>query len=75
MRVVEQMVKPGAVEQASKQEKGFSDILVHSVVRKQAVGGATSVIPTLVQGEPGEVTVVLTNPYSINIQLDSVELM
>lgn len=75
MRVVEQVVVPRTAENATTAKQGFSDLLVHSVVRGQGAGGAASAIPTLVQGEPGELSILLNNPYSIAIQVDSVELM
>lgn len=72
---MEQIVKADVAEQAAIGKQGFSDLLVHSVVRSQTVGGGGSAIPTVIEGEPGEVTIRLCNPYSVPLQVDSIALL
>lgn len=73
--MVEQILKAEAADQIARDSQGFSDILVHSVVRRQAVGGSSGTRPTLIEGEPGEVVVYLVNPYAVPLQIDSIELL
>lgn len=75
MRVTEQTVRSGVSGDAVKQKVGFSDLVVHSVTRGQGGAGTANTMPTLVQGEPGEISILLSNPYSVPIQVDSIELM
>jgi hypothetical protein len=72
---VEQIVKADAAEQAAKGNQGFSDLLVHSVLRSQIAGGGDSAVPTIIEGEPGEISIRLYNPYSVALQIDSITLL
>lgn len=74
LRVTEQILKAEATEAANAKQE-FADLLVHSVVRRQVAGSSDSASPTIIAEEPGEVSIRLCNPYSVPLQVDSVDLL
>lgn len=74
LRVTEQIVKAASID-AAHSKADFSDLLVYSVARSHDPVGGIGTVAVMIAEEPGEVSIRLQNPYSVPLQVDSIQLL